>query len=82
MRIGLANPASEYCVAHGGALEVVETPAGQMGLCRFPDGTYCEEFPYLNGECQPSGAQKGVGWKIFVAGAACGIAGFFIGRSM
>jgi len=53
-----------------------------MGLCRFPDGTYCEEFAYLNGECQPSGAQKGVGWKIFIAGAACGIAGFFIGRSM
>lgn len=54
---GLPNPASVYCEAQGGTLELVTYADGsQGGLCRFPDGTACEEWAYFRGECAPGQA--------------------------
>lgn len=50
---GIANPASTYCVEHGGQLEIVTTSDGQLGICRFPDGSSCDEWAYYRGECKP-----------------------------
>ena len=38
--VGLANPASQYCVAQGGEVLIVTAADGsQSGRCRLPDGT-------------------------------------------
>lgn len=47
----LPNPASVYCEEQGGRMEVVETPAGQQGICVLADGTRCDEWAYFRGEC-------------------------------
>lgn len=54
--VGIANPASENCVAKGGKVEIIDTPAGQSGICVFPDGTRCEEWALLRGQCAPGAA--------------------------
>ena len=43
----IANPASVYCEENWGTLNLEE------GLCIFDDGSYCEEWAYYRGECQP-----------------------------
>lgn len=56
-RIGMANPASVYCVQSGYALEIrTDDKGGQRGVCIFPDGTECEEWAFFRGEC-------GVGYR-------------------
>ena len=45
----IANPASVYCEENGGTLTLEEW----AWLCMFEDGSYCEEWAYKNGECQP-----------------------------
>jgi len=45
--VGLANPASEYCVAQGGEVEIVDGDAGQEGICVLPDGTRIDEWEYF-----------------------------------
>lgn len=50
---GLANPASTYCIEQGGQLEIQSTESGQIGVCRFSDGTVCEEWAFFRGECRP-----------------------------
>ncbi|MFP4424574.1 MAG: DUF333 domain-containing protein [Candidatus Woesearchaeota archaeon] len=45
------NPASEYCIEQGGSLDIRDTDDGQVGICVLPDGTECEEWAYMNGEC-------------------------------
>lgn len=47
----IANPASEHCIAKGGTLEIVATPEGEHGMCTLPDGTKCEEWAFMRGEC-------------------------------
>lgn len=47
----LANPASVNCEQKGGKLEIETTPAGQQGICVLADGTRCEEWAYMRGEC-------------------------------
>ena len=42
--VGMANPASVYCVQRGGALEIVKGPAGERGMCHLADGTAVEEW--------------------------------------
>ena len=44
----IANPASEYCVAQGGTVEIVDEAGGQVGYCNLPDGTRVEEWEYFN----------------------------------
>lgn len=51
-RLGMANPASQFCMAQGGTLRIVTTPQGQHGLCRLPDGREVEEWAYFR-EMQP-----------------------------
>jgi putative hemolysin len=53
---GIANPASEFCVAQGGTIEIVDDPSGQLGYCNLPDGTRIEEWAYyrdMNNGNQP-----------------------------
>lgn len=52
----VANPASVHCREQGGTLEIVDGPEGQHGVCTLKDGTVCEEWAYLRGECPPEAA--------------------------
>ena len=56
---GIANPASVYCEEQGGTLDL------ESGMCRFSDGSECEEWAFFRGECQPGqsaeGAMGGIG---------------------
>lgn len=49
----LPNPATIHCVDDlGGDYRIVETVAGQIGLCHLPDGRWCEEWKlYRTGLC-------------------------------
>ncbi|MGM5488200.1 MAG: putative hemolysin [Nanobdellota archaeon] len=47
----MPNPASEYCIEQGGTLDIRDTSEGQVGICVLPDGTECEEWAYMHGEC-------------------------------
>ncbi|MDD5071388.1 MAG: DUF333 domain-containing protein [Patescibacteria group bacterium] len=49
----LANPASQYCLEQGGELEIRENADGQYGVCKFSDGSECEEWAFFRKECQP-----------------------------
>ena len=54
--VGLANPASQNCVAKGGTLSVEKNPAGgEFGVCTFVDNLQCEEWAMLRGECREGG---------------------------
>ncbi len=51
---GLANPASVNCTQKGNRLEIrTAAGGGQVGICIFPDGSQCEEWAFLRGECAP-----------------------------
>ena len=43
-KIGLANPASQYCVDQGGKLEIVKEANGEVGYCHLPNGEKVEEW--------------------------------------
>jgi Tol biopolymer transport system component/putative hemolysin len=51
---GMANPAAEFCVDQGYQSEVRDEASGQVGYCRFPDGSECEEWAFYRGECAPA----------------------------
>jgi len=51
--VGMANPASVYCEAQGGVLDIRDTDKGQIGICVFQDKKECEEWAYFRGECDP-----------------------------
>jgi putative hemolysin len=52
--VNLSNPASVYCEEQGNTLEIVTAADGsQSGVCIFPDGSSCDEWAYLRGECGP-----------------------------
>lgn len=49
--IGLANPASVNCGKVGATSEIMNNPDGsQYGMCKFPNGTSCEEWALFRGE--------------------------------
>lgn len=50
----IANPASKYCIEKGGQ-SVIETDSNgsQYGICKFPNGSECDEWKYFRGECSP-----------------------------
>jgi hypothetical protein len=52
-RVGLANPASVFCIEQGGRLEIRNTPAGQVGFCVFPDGREVEEWAFWRAHHPP-----------------------------
>lgn len=48
----LPNPASVNCTDRGGELEIrTGEDGGQYGVCKFGDGSECEEWALLRGEC-------------------------------
>lgn len=50
--IDMVNPASKNCLDKGGQLEIVKETAGELGICKFTDGTQCEEWQFFRNECQ------------------------------
>lgn len=48
--VGLANPASEFCVEQGGTVEIVSEADGEVGYCSLPDGTRIEEWEYFRSQ--------------------------------
>ena len=49
----VANPASVYCIEHGGSsIFRADSLGNQTGYCLFQGQTYCEEFAYFRGQCQ------------------------------
>ena len=56
LRVGLANPASENCVALGGEpTRQVKPDGGEYSICVFEDNLQCEEWALLRGECPAGG---------------------------
>lgn len=50
----IPNPASSFCVEKGYISEIRTASDGsQYGVCKFPDGTECDEWSYFRGECTP-----------------------------
>lgn len=46
--VGMANPASEFCVAQGGESVIQKADSGdEYGVCKLPDGTVVEEWEYF-----------------------------------
>lgn len=52
-KTGMANPASKYCTEQGNYLTFRETEQGTIGICNFQDGSWCEEWAYYEGNCEP-----------------------------
>lgn len=48
--VGIANPASVYCVEQGGTVDIVDEAGGQVGYCNLPDGTRVEEWEYFEAQ--------------------------------
>jgi len=50
--VGLANPASTFCVKNGYTLEIrTDNDGGQYGVCVFGDGVECDEWKFYRKEC-------------------------------
>ncbi|MCL1124407.1 putative hemolysin [Shewanella surugensis] len=43
-KLGLKNPASQYCVSLGGSLDIKTEKTGQVGYCTLPGGKVIEEW--------------------------------------
>jgi len=56
----LPNPASVHCEEQGGTLDIRTDDTGAVGHCIFDDGSECEEWAFLRGECSPAAAQPGL----------------------
>lgn len=47
-QLGMANPASAYCVSQGGKLELRNESNGQVGYCHLKNGQVVEEWELLH----------------------------------
>ena len=47
LKLGAANPASEYCINQGGKLEIKNETNGQVGYCHLPNSQVIEEWKYF-----------------------------------
>lgn len=57
--VGIANPASVFCEQNGGKLEIITAEDGsQNGMCKFSDGSECEEWKFMRGECKQGDSLK------------------------
>jgi len=57
--VGIANPASSFCIDNGGKLEIrTESSGGQVGFCIFKDNSECEEWAYFREECNVGDKEK------------------------
>lgn len=86
----LPNPASVYCADQGYTLEMREGEGGQYGVCIFPDGTECDEWAFMRGECGVEWSycaqqgytlevRDGVATCVFDDGSACAEIDYFNG---
>lgn len=48
---GTSNPAAMYCSELGYDYEVIDTPDGQQGMCRFSEDHQCNAWDFLIGRC-------------------------------
>lgn len=56
--IGMPNPASVFCADNAGTLDIrTEAGGGEVGICTFADGSECEEWAFMRGECKPGDVQ-------------------------
>ncbi len=63
-KIGMTNPASQYCVEQGGKLEIRNENNGQVGYCHLANGQVVEEWALLRSSqsnCVPEEANRLVG---------------------
>lgn len=49
----IANSASTFCIENSGTLEILNWKSWQYGICKFIDGSQCEEWKYFRWECKP-----------------------------
>ncbi|PYF13134.1 hypothetical protein C8J30_101519 [Rhodobacter viridis] len=54
--IGMANPASAYCVEQGGEVLLNEMTPGGDASCKLPDGRKVGEWEYFNEHHRPDPA--------------------------
>lgn len=47
----MLNPAAVYCNALGYEYVIEQTPEGEIGFCKFKDGSKCSDWDFLSGEC-------------------------------
>jgi inhibitor of cysteine peptidase len=53
----IPNPAAKYCVDQGNQSEIRTGADGsQSAVCKFPNGTECDEWSYFRRECSPAQA--------------------------
>jgi hypothetical protein len=48
----MPNPASVNCGKQGGTLEIRKETGGEVGYCKFADGSECEEWALMRDECK------------------------------
>lgn len=47
------NPAAKYCLDQGNTTEIrIAADGSQYGVCKFPNGSECDEWAYYRGECK------------------------------
>ena len=64
--IKIANPASVYCGQNDGTSEIRTASDGsQTGYCKFSDGSECEEWAFMRGECKNNSTVDTTNWKTF-----------------
>lgn len=52
--IGMANPASVFCIKQGGRLEIKRNADGsEYGVCHLPNGTVVDEWDYFRSQHKP-----------------------------
>ncbi len=49
--LGVANPAAIYCSELGYQYDIIDDPEGQRDICTFPDGSSCDAWEFLKGQC-------------------------------
>ncbi len=48
---GLMDPSAVYCEKLGYEWMIEETPDGEFGICKLPDGSTCDSWDFLEGKC-------------------------------
>ncbi|MBC8487404.1 MAG: DUF333 domain-containing protein [Bacteroidetes bacterium] len=48
---GLVNPSAAYCKQLGYEYTIEKTLEGEFGICKFPNGSLCEEWNFIEGKC-------------------------------
>lgn len=63
-KVGMANPASQYCTQQGGKLELRNESQGQVGYCHLANGQVVEEwalFRASQSNCSAEDAKRLIG---------------------